>query len=165
MTEIKFTCVFYSWFSVKCQNPRGALSIPGRVGECAQIPGGSGHSWSHRVLGGRRAPRRELGWDTQTQGEVGFSLPEDRREGKRGMNGSAGEGCGRPPGVRGSPQRGGTAFTKPVLFHKQRARAPSIGERTDSSAGRCGAFSLDQSLPGPSLTCGAGLRPRRLSPV
>ncbi|CAN0572217.1 unnamed protein product [Rangifer tarandus platyrhynchus] len=79
-------------------------------------------------------------------------------------------GCGlEPRSLRfltyALPKGGGTAFTKPVLFHKQRARAPSIGERTDSSAGPCGAFSLDQSLPGPSLTCGAGLRPRRLSPV
>lgn len=33
---------FIHVFSVKCQNPRGSLSILGRVSKCAQIPRGLG---------------------------------------------------------------------------------------------------------------------------
>ena len=100
----KFTCVFYSWFSVKCHNPRGALSIPGRVGECAQGPGGSGHGRSHRVLGGRRSPGRELGWDTQTQGRSASAFQKTGRTARvcTGLQERAG---GALPG-RGAPRSG-----------------------------------------------------------
>ena len=61
-------------------------------------------------------------------GEVGFSLPGEREKDSARMHGAAGEGRGRPPGVRGSPQRGGTASTKPVLLHEQRWSCRPAGE-------------------------------------
>lgn len=151
-------------FMVFCQMSKSERS-PEHPGKGLRVR--SGPSWSHRVLGGRRSPR-ELGWDTQTQGRSASAFQKTGEKESAGMNGAAGEGCGRPPGVRGSPQVGGDSFHKarPAL---QTARARACrppGERTDPSAGRCGAFSVRPESPGPeSLICGAGLRLRRLSPA
>ena len=148
MTETKFTCVFYSWFSVKCQNPRGALSIPGRVGEHTQILGGP-----HRVLGGWRSPRREWGRDTQTQ--RGGRLQPSRRQERRKARVWTGAAVHGRRGVWtsfwgwSSPRWVGQLSQSPVLLYKQCVRARPPGVRAASSAGSCGAFSVRRESSGP----------------
>ena len=86
-------------------------------------------------------------------GEVSFSLPEDREDSAR-MHGAAGEGWGRPPGARGSPQRGGTASPKPVLLHEQRWSCRPAGqhappdERADLPLAAVAPSAEDQGLLG-----------------
>lgn len=54
-----------------------------------RLPEGSGHSWSHRVLGGGGHQEENEAGTPNPRGEVGFSLLEARREGKRGCEEAA----------------------------------------------------------------------------
>lgn len=49
-----------------------------------RFPEGSGHSWSQRVLGGGGHQEENEAGTPKPRGEVGFSLLEAGREGKRG---------------------------------------------------------------------------------
>lgn len=105
--------------------------------------------------GGGHQEENEAG-TPKPRGEVGFSLLEDRREGKRGyeqgLQCTAGEGCGRLSGVGAPHGWVGQLSQSPVLLYKQRVCARPPGVRTASSAGSCGAFSVRRESSGPRVS-------------